>query len=93
MGGIGGAFGGAGGAFGGAGGAFGGVTPGAPGAGGALAAEAEIPGGGGALGNSVPQLLHTVASGRFTVSHLGHLFSFLTAVGGRKHILIFSLIW
>ena len=87
LGGAGGALGGAGGALGGVGGALGGVTPpGAPGGGGAPAPEAETPGGGGALGSSAPQLLHTVASGGFTVWQLGHLFSFLAAIGGRKHM-------
>lgn len=90
LGGAGGALGGAGGAFGGAGGAggaLGGVTPlGAPGGGGAPAPVEETPGGGGALGSSAPQLEQIVASGRFTVSHLGHLFSFFCAAGGRKHM-------
>ncbi len=92
-GGAGGALGGAGGALGGVGGALGGVTPpGAPGGGGAPAPEAETPGGGGALGSSAPQLLHTVASVRFTVPHFGHLFSFFAAVGGRKHITYFPFL-
>jgi hypothetical protein len=86
FGGAGGALGGAGGAFGGAGGALGGTGP--PGGGGAPAPAADTPGGGGILGSSAPQLLHTSASGRFTVSHWGHLFSFFCAVGGLKHMVI-----
>jgi hypothetical protein len=80
--------GGAGGALGAAGGALGGMPPGAAEGGGAPAAEAETPGGGGALGSSAPQLLQTAASGGLTVSHLGHLFSFFCAVGGLKHIFL-----
>jgi len=53
LGGAGGALGGTGGALGGTGGALGGVTP--------------ASGGSGDLGSSAPQLLHTVASGGFTV--------------------------
>lgn len=88
-------FGGTGGALGGVGGvggALGGVTPpGGAGGGGVVPVvpEIETPGGGGALGNSAPQLEQTSASAGLTVPHLGHLFSRFCAVGGRKHM-VFS---
>jgi len=76
-----------GGAFGGAGGALGGVTPpGCPGGGGTIP-EADTPGGGGSLLSFSPQLAQISASSGFTAPHFGHLFSFFSAVCGRKHIL------
>jgi len=79
--------GGAGGTLGGTGGALGGV-PEATVGGGAPAAAAETPGGGGRLGSSAPQLAQTVASCGLTVWHFGHFFSAFWAFGGRKHIFL-----
>jgi hypothetical protein len=78
-----------GGALGGAGGVLGALAaiPSGTADGRAPAAESEMPEADGILGSSAPQLLHTAASGKFTVSHFGHLFSAFLAVGGRKHII------